>query len=74
MAVQLGIDVYLQEARPIFYDLTVQVKPTSEKPMAMIIKITRWPRPGARQGPKRTSGREEGNPTGGGREHRTPHP
>ena len=52
MAVNLGIDTYLQEARPFFYKLTEQLKPepkarpcTSEKPMAMIIKITRWPRP-----------------------------
>ena len=54
MAVQLGIEAYLEEARPFFRELTTQLmlKPTakarpctSEKPMAMNIKITRWPRP-----------------------------
>ena len=52
MAVHLGIEAYLEEARPFFRELTMQLMPkpkarpcTSEKPMAMIIKITRWPRP-----------------------------
>ena len=47
MAVQLGIEAYLEEARPFFRELTMQLMPkpkarpcTSEKPMAMIIKIT----------------------------------
>ena len=49
MAVHLGIEAYLEEARPFFRELTMQLmkKPqpkarpcTSEKPMAMIIKIT----------------------------------
>jgi hypothetical protein len=47
MAVHLGIEAYLEEARPFFRELTMQLMPkpkarpcTSEKPMAMIIKIT----------------------------------